>query len=112
MEAVLGPIGLRHPLLMARFGFTAMRSASNLAQGRFRDERTRALLAGAAAHSMVPLDYASTAGYGLGLIIAAHAVGWPVARGGSQQLANALASYLRSLGGEIVTGTRIDALEQ
>jgi phytoene dehydrogenase-like protein len=112
MEAVLGPVGVRHPLLMARFGLTAIRSAASVASGRFRDERTRALLAGAAAHSMVPLDYASTAGYGLGLIVAAHAAGWPAARGGSQQFANALASYLRSLGGEIVTDTRVDSLAQ
>lgn len=112
MEAVLGPPGLRHPFLMARFGLSAIRSAHALAHGRFRDERTRAMLAGAAAHSMVPLDYASTAGYGLGLIVAAHAVGWPLARGGSQQVANALASYLRSLGGEIVTGTRVESLSQ
>lgn len=112
MEALLAPIGFRHPLLMARFGMAAIRSASGFAHGRFRDERTRALLAGAAAHGMVPLDYAATAGYGLGLIVSAHAVGWPVARRGSQQLANALGSYLRSLGGEIVTGTRVDSLAQ
>jgi phytoene dehydrogenase-like protein len=112
LEALLGPAGLRHPLLMARFGFTAIRSAASLAHGRFHDERTRALLAGTAAHSMVPLDYASTAGYALGLIVAAHAGGWPFARGGSQQVANALASYLRSLGGEIVTGTRVESLAQ
>lgn len=112
MEALLGPAGLRHPLLMARFGLTAIRSAKRLAFGRFRDDRTRAMLAGAAAHSMVPLEYASTAGYALGLIIAAHSTGWPVARGGSQQVANALASYLRSLGGEIVTDSRIDSLTQ
>lgn len=112
MEALLGPPGLRHPLLMARFGLHAIRSASALAHGRFRDERTRAMVAGAAAHSMVPLEYASTAGYALGLIVAAHAAGWPLARGGSQQVANALASYLRSLGGEIVTGMRVDSLVQ
>jgi len=112
MEALLGPVGLRHPLLLARFGLEAIRSASALAHGRFRDERTRAMLAGAAAHSMVPLDYASTAGYALGLIVAAHASGWPIARGGSQQVSGALASYLRSLGGEIVTGARIDSLAQ
>jgi phytoene dehydrogenase-like protein len=111
MEALLGPPGFRHPFLMARFGMTAIRSAAALA-GRFRDERTRAMLAGAAAHSMVPLDYASTSGFALGLIIAAHAAGWPVARGGSQQVANALASYLRSLGGEIETGTRVESLGQ
>ena len=111
MEALLGPAGPRHPLLMARFGLTAIRSAAYLAR-RFRDERTRSLIAGAAAHSMVPLDYASTAGYALGLIVAAHAAGWPVARGGSQQVANALAAYLRTLGGDIVTGTRVEALSQ
>ena len=69
-------------------------------------------LRGAAAHSMVPLDYAATAGYGLGLILAAHAVGWPVARGGCTALADALASYLRSLGGEIVAGQRVESLAQ
>jgi phytoene dehydrogenase-like protein len=112
MEAVLGPPGFRHPWLMARFGLSAIRSASSLARARFRDERTRAMLAGAAAHSIVPLEYAATAGYGLGLIVTAHATGWPVARGGSQQLANALGSYLRSLGGEIVTGTRVSSLSE
>ena len=112
MEALLGPAGVRHPLLMARFGLRAIRSASALAHGRFRDERTRAMIAGAAAHSMVPLEYASTAGYALGLIVAAHAAGWPLARGGSQRLADALAGYLRSLGGEIVTDTRVDSLDR
>lgn len=112
MEALLRPLGLKHPFLMARFGMTAIRSAQALARGRFRDERTRAMLAGAAAHSMVPLEYASTAGYALGLIVAAHCGGWPVARGGSQQVANALTSYLRSLGGEVVTGTRVESLAQ
>jgi len=111
MEALLRPPSLHRPLLMARFGLHAIRSLEGLASG-FRDERTRAMLAGVAAHSMVPLDMLATAGYGLGLIITAHAVGWPVARGGSQQLANALASYLTSLGGEIATGERIQSLEQ
>ena len=109
MEAILGPLGLRHPLLMARFGLDAIRSASGLAR-RFRDGRTHAMLAGAAAHSMVPLEYAATAGFALGLIVAAHAVGWPVARGGSQRVADALASILRSLGGELVTGRRVRSL--
>jgi phytoene dehydrogenase-like protein len=112
MEALLGPPGLRHPLLMARFGRLAIRSAAALARARFRDERARAMFAGAAAHSMVPLEYATTSGFALALIVAAHAGGWPVARGGSQQVAGALASYLRSLGGEIVTGTRVDSLAQ
>jgi phytoene dehydrogenase-like protein len=112
MEALLGPPGPRHPLLMARFGMLAIRSSAALARARFRGERARATFGGAAAHSMVPLEYATTSGYALALIIAAHAGGWPVARGGSQQVANALASYLRSLGGEIVTGMRVESLAQ
>jgi phytoene dehydrogenase-like protein len=112
MHALLGPIGLRHPFLMASFGLTAIRSATSLARSRFRGERARALLAGTAAHSALPLEYAATAGYGLGLLIAAHAVGWPVARGGSQRLADALASYLRSLDGDIVLGERVASLAQ
>ena len=110
MEALLGPLGTRHPLLMTSFGLMAIRSAEAFAVSRFGSDRARALFAGVAAHSMVPLSFLATAGYGLGLLIAAHAVGWPVARGGSQRLADALASYLRSLGGEIVTGERVDSL--
>ncbi len=112
MDAILGPIGLRHPLLMARFGMRAIQPASALASASFSEERTRAMLAGVAAHSMVPLDSYATSGFLLGLSIAAHTVGWPVARGGSQRVADALGSYLRSLGGEIVTGERIDSLSQ
>jgi len=110
MESLLGPFGFRHPLLLARFGLSAIRSATGLATGRFEDERTRAMLAGVAAHSMVPLDRTATAGFALGLTVAAHAVGWPFARRGSQRVADALASCLRSLGGEIVTGVRVESL--
>jgi phytoene dehydrogenase-like protein len=68
------------------------------------------MFAGVAAHSMVPLDKLATSGYTLGLLIAAHAVGWPVSRGGAQRLANALAAYLRSLGGDVVTDTPVESL--
>ena len=112
MEALLGPIGLRHPLLMASFGLKAIQSAAGFARRRFSGSRARAMFAGAAAHGAVPLEYAASAGYGLGLILAAHAVGWPVVRGGSQRAADAMVSYLRSLGGELVTGERIDSLSQ
>lgn len=112
MEALLGPPGLRHPRLMARFAPRAIRSASALARSRFADERTRALFAGAAAHSMVPLEFLATAGFGLGLVVSAHAAGWPVARGGSQRIADGLAAHLRSLGGEVLTGTRVESLAQ
>lgn len=112
MDALLGPLGLRHPMIMAKFGLRAIRSAEGLAKSKFETPAARAMFAGVAAHSMVPLDKLATAGYGLGLIVSAHAVGWPVARGGSQRLADAMISYLRSLGGEVVSGTSIESLEQ
>lgn len=93
-----------HPLLFARFGLLALRSVESLATSRFRGERARALLAGVAGHGMLPLDAPGTAGFCLGLAPAAHAVGWPLARGGSQALADALAAHLRALGGEVDTG--------
>jgi len=112
LETLLGPIRLRRPMLMASFGRVGLASATGLAQRRFESDRARAMFAGAAAHSMVPLDMWGTAGYGLSLIIAAHAVGWPVVRGGAQRFADALAAHLRSLGGEIVTGERVTSLGQ
>lgn len=111
MEALLGPPGLRHPMLMTKFGFHAIRSAVGLARRSFSDERTRAMFAGVAAHGIVPPDKLSTAGYGLALLIAAHSVGWPVARGGSQRLAGAMAAYLQSLGGEVVTDMHVASLD-
>jgi phytoene dehydrogenase-like protein len=110
-EALLAPPRPRHPLLMARFGLRAGLPATFLSRALFRDERTRAMFAGAAAHSVLPLEFLTTAGFGLALVVAAHAVGWPVARGGSQRVADGLAAYLKSLGGEIVTGERIDSLD-
>ncbi len=112
MEAILAPLSLRHPFLMAGFGMSAIRSVAGFVRSNFVNERTRAMFAGVAAHSMLPLTNLATAGYALGLIISAHAVGWPVARGGSQNVANALAAHLRSLGGEIITSTRIETLAQ
>lgn len=112
MELLLAPVSLKRPLLMASFGMKAIQSATGLARRRFKGARARAMFAGVAAHSLVPLEFAATAGYGFGLLLGAHGVGWPIVRGGSQNAANAMASYLRSLGGEIVTGQRIDSLDQ
>jgi phytoene dehydrogenase-like protein len=113
MREVLGPLGPpRHPLLMARFGVSALRSARGLARSRFEGERARALLAGCAAHSMLSLSSPASAAFGIVLALSAHAVGWPVARGGSQRLADALASHLRSLGGEIETGRWVESLDE
>ena len=110
---LLGPLLRvpRHPLAMARFGLRAARSARGLAERTFRDEPARALFAGLAAHSMLPLEQPLTASIGLFLGAAGHAVGWPFARGGSQAIADALADHLRSLGGEIVTGRSVDSLD-
>jgi len=101
----------RHPLVLTRFGFSAIRSANGLARSRFEGERARALLAGCCAHSVLSLRAPASAAFGLVLALAAHRVGWPVARGGSQRLADALASHLRSLGGEIETDRRVTSLD-
>ncbi len=110
---VLGPLRApRHPLTLAHFGLFALWPANTLANTLFRGECARAVFAGMAAHSMMALDQMLTAAFGIVLTAGAHAVGWPMARGGSQQIADALAAYLRSLGGEVVTGTRVDSLDQ
>lgn len=111
MDALLAPFGLQHPITMGLFGLRAIRSVDGLAR-RFESEQLRAMLAGVGAHSMVPLENLATAGYTLALIIGAHAGGWPVAKGGSQQLSNAMASYLKSLGGEIVTSSPVASLAE
>jgi len=98
--------------VMARFGLKAIRSASSLARSAFVGERARALFAGNAAHAMLPLDAAASASFGLILATLGHAVGWPLPRGGSQAIAEALASYLRSLGGEIETGRHVASLDE
>lgn len=109
---ILGPVRPgRHPVKMARFGLTALRSASSFTR-RFRDVRARALFAGLAAHSMLPLEQPPSAGFGLVLGTTAHAVGWPFPAGGAGRISEAMAMRLRKLGGEIVTGVRIDSLDQ
>ena len=110
---ILGPLRPpRHPLVMARFGLGALRSASGLARSRFTGERARALFAGCAAHSMLSLTTPASAAFGMVLAVTAHQVGWPVARGGSQRLVDALASQLRSLGGEIQTARWVESLDE
>jgi phytoene dehydrogenase-like protein len=112
-EAVLGPLRWpRHPLALARFGLRALRPAEQLARRLFGGEPARALFAGIAAHSMLPLDMRPTSGIGLALSLAAHVAGWPIPRGGAQSLADALAAHLRSLGGEIVTGTPVASIDE
>ena len=112
MPFVLGPFDPfpRHPLAAARFGFPALRSAKGLA-GSFRDELAPALMTGLSGHAMVPLGQPLTSAFGLVLGISAHAYGWPVVRGGTQVMADAMAARLRSLGGEIVTGRPVASLD-
>jgi phytoene dehydrogenase-like protein len=113
LEDLLGPLRVpRHPLALARFGPRAVLPVTTLARLAFRGERARAFLGGLAAHSMLPLTRPPSASFGLVLGLLGHAVGWPLARGGSQRIADALASYLRSLGGAIDTGRRVASLAE
>lgn len=111
LDDFLRPLRIpRHPLALGRFGWYGIQSAERLARTTFEDEPARALLAGLAAHIVLPLDELTTAAYGLVLGLLAHAVGWPVARGGSQRIADSLASYLSALGGRIETGQWVRSL--
>lgn len=109
---VLGPQPRlpRRPMLLARFGFDALRPARALAESTFRGPRARALFAGLAAHSVLPLESRPSAAIGLVLAAAGHAAGWPIPKGGAQRLSDALASYFLSQGGQIRTESRIEAL--
>jgi phytoene dehydrogenase-like protein len=100
----------RSPLLMARFGLPALRSMRSLGKVRFREDSAGALLAGIAAHASIPLEERATAAFALVLASAGHAVGWPIARGGSRAIVAALVECLREAGGEIATGVRVASL--
>ncbi len=112
MEETLQPLlhVPRHPWVLARFGLQAIRSARGLAQARFKGEPAKALFAGIAAHATLPLEQPASSAFGLVLGLMGHAVGWPMPRGGAQQVADALAAHLRTLGGEIVTNHRVQRL--
>ena len=110
---LLGPAALpSHPVALARFGLLALRSAVALAGSWFRGERARALFGGLSAHSMLPLEKPASAAVGLVLDLAAHSVGWPIPRGGSRQISEALAACFRSMGGSISTGTSVTSLDE
>ena len=113
LAEVLGPLHVpRHPLLVARFGLLALLPATWLAKALFCGERARALFAGIAAHATLPLSRPPSAAFGLVLAIPGHALGWPVSRGGSGRISQALVSYLRSLGGQVATGRRVESLDE
>lgn len=108
---LLGPPRIpQHPLLLMRFGLRALRSARSGAMGWFKEPYARGFFAGMAAHSMLPLEQPLSAAFGLILAAAGHWVGWPIPRGGAQQITHALVSYFRSLGGEVKTNSRVASL--
>lgn len=111
-EDVLAPLHFpKHPVDMAYFGLDAITSASMLVK-KFRGKEARGFWGGMAAHSIQPLSNAATSAIGLVLLTAGHLGGWPVAKGGSKEIAKALASYFTSLGGKIETGFYVRSLQQ
>jgi phytoene dehydrogenase-like protein len=109
---LVGPFRFpRHPLLAARFGWRGLRSGVGLA-ARFGTEPARALIAGLAGHGQLPLDMKPGAAVALMLAVAGHAVGWPLPRGGSQRIADALGGVLCKAGGRIETGRKITSLDE
>jgi len=109
---ILGPAHLpKHPWLLAEFCRYAILPATRLAAYTFRTSKARAVFAGIAAHSTMPLTAWGSSSFGIVLWAMCHAVGWPFARGGSQAISNALAQYLSKLGGQIVTGKRVTSLD-
>jgi len=113
-EDLLGPMLNipEHLLAVAQFGMRALPSALSLARARFQDEPARAMFAGHAAHSVLPLDQSPSAAVGLMLAVAGHAAGWPVAKGGTGKITEAMVAYLQSMGGEVVCGWKVDTMEE
>ena len=102
----------RHPFALGRFGIRAMCPATLLTRLLFKNEPARALFAGIAAHSFLPLESLVASAFALVLGVAGHAVGWPIPRGGSQSISNALANYFLELGGKIEIDRRVGNLNQ
>ena len=112
VDVLAPPLHLaKSPILMTRFGLQALLPATFLAR-RLRGTAARALFAGNAAHSFLPLEMAGTAAFGLLLSVAGHAVGWPIVRGGSQRFADALLGYFRSLGGVVQADAPVSRLDE
>ena len=110
--SILGPMlrPPRHPVTLTRFGLRALLPAKALAGRLFDEDQAKGLFAGRAAHAILDLGAPLTSSFGLTFAATGHAVGWPAARGGSQRIADALVSYLRSLGGTVETGRRVTSL--
>lgn len=102
----------KHPILMAKFGMIGLRSASSVAHGHFRTDAARALFGGVAAHSFLPLDEKASAAMGLVLAILGHGVGWPMPRGGTGKITEALLAAFAKWGGKMETGRRINNIDE
>jgi len=112
-DDLLAPLHMpRHPLMDLRFGMHAVQSAWGLAQRHFKTDRAKALFAGLAGHSILPLERPPSAAVALMLLIAGHACGWPLPKGGAQAITRALAGYFGSLGGEIVVDHRVENVDE
>src|SRR5215218_7488165 len=102
---------IRHPISLGASALRAVRPARVLAESVFEGEKARGLFAGNAAHSFLPLEKSPSALFGLVLGTLGHAFGWPFPKGGSQRIADALVSYLLTLGGEVYTGVRVESVD-
>jgi phytoene dehydrogenase-like protein len=113
-DGLLSPLSVppKHPITLARYGAVGILPAHTVARRRFDSDEAKALFAGLAGHSILSLKAPVTAGYGLMLGVLAHLVGWPLAKGGSQQIADALVSVLESLGGRVECDRRIESLDE
>ena len=112
-EDTMGPLGIpSHPIWMASFGLDAMRPAEALARSRFKGDAAQALFAGLAGHSVMPLDMRPSAAIGMMLSIAGHAVGWPMPKGGSSAISQALLRVLESLGGVVRTHSQVRTIDE
>ncbi len=112
-ELILGPFKFpKHPIDAAKFGYYALSSANSFAKNHLHNKQSRGFWAGMAAHSIQPLTNLATSGFALMLLLLAHLKGWPIIKGGSQKLADALIAYFISLGGKTETNTEIKSLQQ
>lgn len=113
-DGLLSPLTIppKHPLKLARYGVVGVLPAHTVARRGFDTDEARALFAGLAGHSILSLKAPVTAGYGVMLGVLAHLVGWPMARGGSQQIADALVAVLEELGGRVECNRRIESLAE
>jgi phytoene dehydrogenase-like protein len=113
MEQFLGPLRLpKKPLLAARLAVPSLLPVSVVARILFKEQAARAVFAGMAGHSMLPMDQLVTGGFGVMLTLLAHAVGYPLVKGGSQRVTEALGEYLVSLGGKIETNCVVRSMKE